>query len=175
MKKVCAVVLVLALCFGLAGCGSADNDIAAVLPDGKTVKLGDSREEVEKILGEAEKEYTLGYTYYGGKISVGYRDDVVCAITIHEPEITAMKAQVGDKVEEVQKKISGEPTTDSFGIMYVIEDTDQGIKYLNVDEWEKVTSDDEMSKYKVLSFYCEEDGTIKGIFIFDGLYCRKLK
>lgn len=65
MKRIVSAVLVLMLCLGLAGCGEKTytNDDLAIY-DTQTeqlIRLGDSKENVEKILGKAksEKDYEL--------------------------------------------------------------------------------------------------------------------
>lgn len=176
MKKILAGILAVVLCLGLVGCTSNEPVLGAVLSDGKIVKLGDSREDAEKILGEPGEESPIKQVpYEKDHVSIFYRDGIVCGIVLYEAGANFMGIQVGDTLEEAQKVIQNKSISENGDISCKVQMTDNGLQYLTEEEWKEIaksSTDEERKNYYVINISSNESNIVDFISITDALYMK---
>ena len=115
MKRMLCIISVLALLGGLAGCGGGDTgrftkkDLSLYdTVSKKTVSLGMSRDEIEKILGEPdEDESTSMYSHYKG-LNVGYKENeaVFLELEFSKEGSASFRTARGININSSKKEIS---------------------------------------------------------------------
>lgn len=177
MKRFIAVVLVLVLCVGMAGCDSSDNNAFGVsLTEEKIIHFGDNRETVEKLVGDSGETDDTGWTYYiENTLGVRYRDDLVSGIILNGSGMKLMDIEVGADINNVSESINGEPL---YGKIYAIQVAGNEIKYLSSEENIKLgesSSEDDIKQAYQFELSYTKDGFLDTIYIWDGLYVYKNK
>lgn len=178
MKKIFAGILAVVLCLGLVGCTSNEPVLGAVLSDGKTVKLGDSREDAEKILGEPTGKNSSGFVYHDDSVSVQYREDAVVGIMLSVSGMKVMNVEVGEDLNALENKISGEPITKDREYAYIFTIIENRMQFLSLEEWDDLResgTDDELKQHYLMSFAYSAENKINWIMMQDCLYAVKSK
>jgi len=135
------------------------------------VCYGDSRSDVEKVLGNGEKNEIKSFDYNSG-VSIFYRNDVVAGIVLNKESKNLFKTARGAGIGMLKvdiKKLIGEK--------YAIEDsTNDKLEYIIDSENNKFTdkttlalafTKEEKQSFYVVSVYFNEDGYSREIELID--------
>lgn len=151
-RRIISIVLVAVLCLSLASCGGSSNFKSIQTDKGKSLSLGDSKKNIEKILGEGDYDADLdAYGYLDNGVRVSYDSDEVASIMVFNNDKTA-KFKSSDisfesKKEDIEKNYSSEG--DFLGVEFFS-------RYL--DNKGKTTEEGKATYTHALSL--KEDGTI---------------
>ncbi|TVX96077.1 hypothetical protein [Cohnella terricola] len=179
MKKGLGIIFVVMIML-LSACSSSegfkkdafsekDLCIVKVNKPSKKVCYGDSKDSIEKVIGDGVKK-GLGIVEYDFGVSVGYRDEIAAAIWLNEESKgvfkTARGAVVGTTKEKV-KELYGEKygiDKATYYLDYFYDNTKK--KYLDSVSVENLKVPDAKESTYMISFVFNDEGANR-IFISD--------